>query len=110
MGKLIGGLVFVFGVVAGLGVGIWIAVLGVIDMVDGAKADPTQGGRIVWGAFEFFMLAEGVGGLIFWICTLVAAAIGFKRASRRQSMLSRKSPLGSSAWQTEHDWNRRMRG
>jgi len=52
--KLIGGLVFVAGVILALGTGVWIAVLGVVDMIDGAKADPTDGLRIVWGAAQFF--------------------------------------------------------
>ena len=31
---------------------------GIVDIVDGAKADPTNGGRIVWGIFQVMPLAE----------------------------------------------------
>ncbi len=67
-------------------------------MVDGVKADPTNGNQIAWGAAEVFILAELVGGLIFWACTAVGAVVfGSSGSSHRRSSGNR---------QVEYNWER----
>lgn len=106
MAKFIGWLCGVIGALGGTAIGCAIAVLGVIDVVDGVKAEPTDGVRIFWGIVQFFALAAPAG----WIIFFVFAAVGAGIASSGESNNSGASPLGSSAFSREFEWNRRVRG
>lgn len=66
-----GVLLVLLGVVAGLYVGGWLLFIGgVVDVVNGVKATPTDGGMIAWGVIKALVLAEVVGALAFWACAL----------------------------------------
>ena len=76
MRKLIGIVLMVAGVAAGIYVGFWILFVGgIVDVVDGAKATPTNGGMIAWGLAKSVLLAEIVGGAIFFVVSGIGAAI-----------------------------------
>lgn len=110
MAKFIGWLSAVIGALGGIVIGCAIAVLGVIDIVDGAKADPTDGVRIFWGIIQLCALAAPVGWIIFFIFAAVGAGIASSGGSSTTGTGSGTSPLGSSAFRREYEWNRRLRG
>jgi hypothetical protein len=76
MRKLIGVLFIITGVVLGAYVGFWVLFIGgILNVIDGAKADPTNGGLIAWGLVKSMLLAETVGALIFWSCAATGTAL-----------------------------------
>lgn len=73
--KYVFGVLFILaGVALGLYVGLYVLFIGgVVSIVDGIKAEPTDAGSIAWGIVKMFC-AGGVGGAIFWGCAIVGAA------------------------------------
>lgn len=106
MKKFIAFLLGLIGFLGGLAIGFLIAALGVIDVIDGAQADPASAKTIAWGLLQLLVLAELAGyAFSFVFVTLIAGVLiePKPRSSRR------RSPMGSSAWQAEHEWNQRSR-
>lgn len=101
--KLIGWLCGMIGALCGIVIGCAIAVLGVIDVVDGAKAEPTDGVRIFWGIIQFFALAAPIGWVIFFIFAAVGAGIASSGGSNTPGTGYGASPLGSSAFRREYE-------
>lgn len=106
MKYLVGAILILVGIALAIYIGVFVFFIGGIeDMVDGAKANPTDGGRIAWGAAQVFILAELSAGLVLLICWGLAALFGFREPRRRNQYRG-----GKSARQVEVEWERRVRG
>jgi hypothetical protein len=76
-------LLIIVGIVGALYVGGWLMFVGGIVQVAGAlKATPVLVGALVWGLVKILVLAELLGGLIFWIGFTLWAAL-LDRSVRR---------------------------
>lgn len=103
--KYILGVLFILaGVVLGFYVGFYILFIGgIVAVVDGAKANPTDAGRIAFGLVRIFC-ASAVGGIIFWACAGVGAAcFGWGETTRRRR-------YGGSAKEVDARWRDVTRG
>jgi len=101
---VIGVLIILAGIALGLYVGVWVFLIGgVANIVDGAKADPTNARQIAWGVAEVFVLASLCG-------TLIAYAFGFVGYLCFGAEKPRRYNAGGSARQVERNWERISRG
>jgi hypothetical protein len=72
---IIGVLLFVLGIAAGLYVGFWVMLVGgFLEIIDAIKAPVTSASEIGFGLLRI-MFSSAVGALTFWFCTLISAAI-----------------------------------
>jgi hypothetical protein len=87
--KLIGVLLIIGGVVAGVYAGFWLCFVGgILDIVHGFKADPTNDGQIVWGFIKALVLPETVGVVVFVVIALIGAIfLGWEKTPRRRARL-----------------------
>jgi hypothetical protein len=74
---IIGIIIGIAGVVAGIWLGIWWFIAGVVDVVDGATAEPVNGAQIGWGLAQVIFLSE----LVLVSVPLAGLAIGAAIAS-----------------------------
>ena len=86
MNKVLGVLLIVAGIAAGLYVSVWVLFIGgIVDVVDGAKANPTDGGQIAWGLVKALILPEITGWIIFIVVAgLGGLLLGWDRSPRRR--------------------------
>ncbi len=64
------------GIAAGLYVGVWVFFIGgIVDVIEGAKADPVNAKGIAWGVAEVLILAQAAGLAVFGLFSLLAAAL-----------------------------------
>ena len=92
-------IVFLAGLALGAYLGLWVFLVGgIVDIIDGAKADPTDGGLIAWGVVKAFILSGLVGGAVIWVSAILAAVIGDKPRPQRRP----------TAKQTQRNFDRRI--
>lgn len=84
MKYLVGVLLIIAGIALGLYVGLYVLFIGgIVDVVEGVKADPVNGELIAWGIAKAVVLAEFVGGLIFFFLSFVGLlCFGLERKPR----------------------------
>jgi hypothetical protein len=71
--KIIGVLLICAGIILGLYVGVWVCLVGgVVQVVNAAKANPTDVTNIALGVIRFFC-ASLCGGATFWLCALLGS-------------------------------------
>lgn len=104
MAKVIGVFFMVLGVVGGIALGVYVAILGIDNMLVGFRAESGGATRVFWGFLQFWFLSwlsgSWAGSLVFGIgvsCFDMEAATPTHSARRA-------SPVGSKAWQAEHEW------
>jgi hypothetical protein len=73
LAKLFAVLLTAAGVIVGAYIWITILIAGLTDAVNGAKMNPTDGGKIAWGIIQATPLSEIAGAAIFLVCFGVAA-------------------------------------
>lgn len=90
MKKLLGFLLILAGAALGLYVGGWLCLIGgIVDVVDGTKATPTNGGLIAWGLVKALLLAGLAGVVAFWV--LAAPGVGLLFSKKRRSRRANKA-------------------
>lgn len=67
LSRIVGGLLILSGIVAGLYVGVWIFLIGGIDNIGNGLSKPADGWRVLRGILEIFPLAEILGGICFFV-------------------------------------------
>lgn len=90
---IIGGVLIAAGVALGLYVGLWwFFVGGIISIIDGVKADPTDAGMIAWGIVRV-VLAQLAGFLTFVACTGLATIffVSAEDSADKKALTQRKS-------------------
>lgn len=77
MGKIVGMIVAIFGIVLGVYTGFWVMFVGgIIDIIDVFKAPATDGGVVAIALLKIFG-AGLVGGIIAWGGIILGAMLGF---------------------------------
>ena len=77
MGKIVGMIVAIFGIVLGVYTGFWVMFVGgIIDIIDVFKAPGTDGGVVAIALLKIFG-AGLVGGIIAWGGIILGAMLGF---------------------------------
>lgn len=96
---IVGILLILAGIFLGLYVGLYLLFIGgIISIIDGAKADPTNSSMIAWGVVRV-LCASTVGAALFWLFAAVGGFVFFSEPSP-------KPGNGSGNRQVEHDWDR----
>lgn len=111
--SLIAFLFVLAGFFAGFFVGIeYFAIPGVENMASGFKADPADGGLMVWGFVQFWFLSWIIGGIVALVCWGIAALFvpDTNRQRRNEALFRRQLGWSPSAHQVERDWNEIVRG
>jgi len=99
--RVTGVLLIIGGAILGAYLTVWVMFFGgVIELINGAKANPTNTHDVVWGIIRGFFFSTAVGGFAFAVCAVIGAiflgwgVIGWlqkkamKRAERKlESML-----------------------
>jgi len=69
---VIGVLLFMVGIIAGIYVGFWVMLVGgIVDIINAIKMPITTVSDVGWGALKI-AFAGFTGGLTFWFCTFIA--------------------------------------
>lgn len=75
MKTVLGILVILAGIVLGFYVGIWVLFIpGVVEVIDGIKASPTDGAMIAWGLVKAF-LASTIGTIAFFVVSSLGVGL-----------------------------------
>lgn len=84
MGKLIGFIIGICGVIFGLYFGFWVMFVGgLVDIIDAVKAPVTSVSIIGFGVLKM-MFASFVGGIIVWAAVALGGLIGLSSTPRRR--------------------------
>ena len=79
MKRFLGFLWMLGGVALAVYVAVFVLLInGITDVINGAKHNPVQAGKIAWGAVQIVPLAELVGWGIFICFGAVAMAVGLR--------------------------------
>lgn len=84
MGKLIGLVVGICGIVYGIYFGFWVMFIGgLVDIIDTIKAPVTSASIIGFGVLKM-MFASFIGALIVWVSVALGGLIGLSSTPRRR--------------------------
>lgn len=73
------------GIIGAAYTGLWLMFIGgIIEVIDGAKATPTDSTGIAYGIVRV-ILASPVGGILFWLSALVAGGGLYMMGQKKDS-------------------------